>query len=248
MNQESNEPMRVLAVPCTDKISEALAKAQLKYKPINKSKKGVHGSMYAPLDEVIDACRPALNAEGIALTFSEMRDGKGMSAILTHKSGQCLTSECRYTGQPKTMQDMGGFRTYARRYAAEAVLGVASEDDDDGERASGLNQRKPAPKRKPPARESKPQKPSDGVYRIPFGKDCKGQTLEQLGAEQAIKLADWVANKMKDGDWKTEFLSEFEKFMATGEPAPTFHEGELSEEQFEQNINQLKNHAPGGAK
>ena len=96
---------------------------------------------YAPLSEVIAACKAALSANGLAVTQLTSHAGTTttfqLETVLTHSSGQWLSSEYDVASYPTNPQQQGSALTYARRYALSALLGVASEADDDGEAGEG---------------------------------------------------------------------------------------------------------------
>ena len=64
----------------------------------------------------------------------------GVTALVTtlhHTSGQWIRGYYPVTAVKADPQAMGSAITYARRYALSAIVGVVSEDDDDGESAMG---------------------------------------------------------------------------------------------------------------
>lgn len=125
-------------------LAAALAKAQAEFPAIVRDKEVDSRSYkfkYAPLDSVISAVRPALAKNGLA--FAQILDGDDLVTMLLHESGAVLQGR---VGLPRegTVQQLGSAITYLRRYALQAILGVAAEEDDDGEAAP-----KTAPVQKP---------------------------------------------------------------------------------------------------
>lgn len=120
---------------------------------------GTYEFAYAPLDEVLDATMPALSANGLELTWlpvSEDSDGSArLICLLTHESGAYMATSMRLP-PANGPQDRGSQITYGRRYQAQCVLGVASEEDDDGNLAAGNEAkveerpRREQPRRDPP--------------------------------------------------------------------------------------------------
>jgi len=100
-------------------------------------------SKYAPLDAIVDATRPVLAKHGLAVQQTPLyRDGcAGVVTIITHKSGHLEDSELLLPLKDQSPQGVGSAITYARRYALAAVLGLATEDDDDGNASSGLSKK-----------------------------------------------------------------------------------------------------------
>lgn len=126
----------------TGKLADALAKAQAEFKPIKKDKTakvrmkagGEYSYSYADLSSVIDATKDALSKNGLAITQPVEFQGERLvlHTKLLHSSGE--TQSCFWPLPPAhtPAQEMGSALTYARRYSMSALLGVASEDDDDG--------------------------------------------------------------------------------------------------------------------
>lgn len=91
-------------------------------------------SSYASLDAVLRVVNPALGKHGLCLT--QWPDGEVLRTMLGHESGQWISADYPIHPVKPDPQGVGSAITYARRYAAMAVLGVAPEDDD-GEAGSG---------------------------------------------------------------------------------------------------------------
>jgi ERF superfamily protein len=118
---------------------------------------------YATLDVVLEACRPALNANGLALIQPFTADGDDceIRTMLCHASGAYIELAYRFA-KPEAIQKLGSVLTYVRRYSVSCLLGVSSEEDDDGNAADGnahqasprgqrMQPDKPAPKVQPKA-------------------------------------------------------------------------------------------------
>jgi hypothetical protein len=103
-------------------------------------------SKYAPLDAIIDATRPILLKHGLAISQTPlfMEGTAGVETTIIHKSGHSTTTTLLLPIKDQSPQGVGGAITYARRYALAAVLGIASEDDDDGNVSSGLHKKEEA--------------------------------------------------------------------------------------------------------
>lgn len=120
------------------KLVGALIGAQSQFKKATKSEDNQFKSKYANLEEVIDATRPALILNGLAVLQSPATDLEHGSVILTtrivHSSGEWMESVLIVPGINDkgnlTAQSIGAATTYARRTAWKALLGVAEEDDD----------------------------------------------------------------------------------------------------------------------
>jgi hypothetical protein len=122
----------------------ALAKAQAEFPPIERTRtvevrsdKGNYSFDYAPLDVVIEATRPALTKHGLAVMQPLDTLEGGALAIrtkLTHASGAELEFVTPLQRTDK-IQQLGSLITYMRRYAYQAIVGVATDSDDDGNAA-----------------------------------------------------------------------------------------------------------------
>ncbi len=134
----------------TENIWAAFAAAQAEFKPILKKNKVSFGNTsyhYADLQAILDATKPALNAHGLALTQRAEMEGTSIKVetILFHASGDSISSGVLVmpvdVGKSMSrIQCVGSAMTYARRYSLSAFLGVAADDDDDG---NGADPEKP---------------------------------------------------------------------------------------------------------
>lgn len=142
-------------------IAAALAAAQGKFETVVKEKTvnmtlrtgGRISFKYADLAAVIAAIRPALSENGIAIlqTIEPAEGGKGYSlrTMLAHASGQFIGSEVTLApwSDPKTFAVE---LTYMRRYALSALVGVASDDDTDGNSEESAGPQEDKPRIEPP--------------------------------------------------------------------------------------------------
>lgn len=121
-------------------IYKALAKAQAEFGPVVKNKTAAYGR-YADLNAILDVVRPALNRNGVFLSqkVTSHEDGVVVETILGHESGETLSSGPLFmpVGEVRgsKAQAFGSARTYACRYSLSAFLGIAADDDDDGQSA-----------------------------------------------------------------------------------------------------------------
>jgi hypothetical protein len=137
----------------------ALAKAQSEFTYAPKdSKNPAFNSNYADLASVITAVRPALSKYGVAFLQLDESDVERQTASVTtslHHGEQwmSITAEAPATGvKGFNVQSLGAAWTYLRRYSLQALVGLAS-DDDDGNSLAVENQ--PTPKR---AAKAQPEK------------------------------------------------------------------------------------------
>lgn len=122
-------------------IAVALCKFQEEVKnPKNIANNPYFKSKYAPLDEVVNTIKPLLAKNGLSYIQTPGGDGEHITVttMLMHSSGEWIESDPLVLKADKaTAQGAGSAITYARRYSLCAVLGITSEDDDDGNIASG---------------------------------------------------------------------------------------------------------------
>jgi hypothetical protein len=92
-------------------------------------------SKYASLDNTLATIKePLIEAE---LAISQFPDGNGLTTILMHTvSGEWIQSTMSVPLAKNDPQGAGSAITYMRRYALGAILGLATETDDDGNTAS----------------------------------------------------------------------------------------------------------------
>jgi hypothetical protein len=124
-------------------INAALVAALGELRNVAKNAVNPHfKNRYASLDAILDAARPVLAKHGLALS-QEPIFSEGHAGVLTriiHAGGECRESTLLLPLRDQSPQGVGSALTYARRYAVSSVLGIAADDDDDGQHAS-----KPAP-------------------------------------------------------------------------------------------------------
>lgn len=105
-----------------------------------KSEKGNYKFKYATMDNIVTKTRPALARHGLAV-IQPVISLAGKPVVLTrlmHKSGEWLES-CMaiHVGGNNNPQAFGSALTYARRYSYSALLGIVTDEDDDGNAAAG---------------------------------------------------------------------------------------------------------------
>lgn len=119
-------------------LAGALAKAQSIIGHAHKdSANPFFKSKYADLASVWDACRKPLSDNGISITQLLSNDGIKVicTTVMMHESGEFIGSDFSMTPKDDSPQAGGSCATYLRRYALQAIVGIAP-DDDDGNLAS----------------------------------------------------------------------------------------------------------------
>lgn len=117
-------------------LAAALSKFQGEVKnPSNTATNPFFKSKYAPLNDVLNVVRPILSKNGLSIVQAPSGDGENIivTTTLLHNSGEWIEfPDLILRADKPTAQGAGSAITYARRYAISAILGISSEDDDDG--------------------------------------------------------------------------------------------------------------------
>lgn len=186
-----------------DKLIPALIKFQSVVKPPAKTKTNPHlQNKYADLADIIEAIREPLSQNGFA--FTQMVNGGTLITILMHESGQSLTAETSLMLDKQTMQGMGSAITYARRYALSAILGIAADDDDDGNGASSARNvqsqaNTPANKTKPaPAKSGAKNEQGKLVFKAKFDGKYSMVSIDAVPLDQL----EWYAANSQSAEHK----------------------------------------------
>lgn len=118
-------------------IYTALLNVQMEIRnPENTATNPFLKNKYAPLPDILNMVRPLLNKHNLILSQEAAGDQDGVYVMtrLIHTSGQEINTAPLYLKPRKnTPQEAGGAITYARRYQLTSLLGIAGEDDHDGE-------------------------------------------------------------------------------------------------------------------
>jgi hypothetical protein len=120
----------------TGTISMALSQFQKEVdNPSNTASNPFFKSKYAPLPEVLNTIRPILGKHDLAVIQNPYTEGDSLfiTTRLIHKSGEWIeTDPLQMKMEKNTPQGAGSAITYGRRYSLSAVLGISSEEDNDG--------------------------------------------------------------------------------------------------------------------
>lgn len=197
-----------------NEIALALAKAQGAFETLEKAKTAkVRGTTaagkayeyeykYADIADVLASVRKALSENGLSVVqFTKVDTGTiWLNTRLIHASGQWVENEypvCDMKGSDH--QKMGGALTYARRYALCALIGIAAEDDLDGDAAAKVTT--DARSRQQDRPKPQEQRPPDGQQPLPPRVQNGNQQTESKANSRATYTAlekDMRANKTAD--------------------------------------------------
>jgi len=96
---------------------------------------------YATLSDIIDAVQKPLADNGIARLQLVSHDREGgfykLTTYLIHASGQFIACEVPIIAEGTSNQQFGSALTYMKRYTLSAMVGIAADEDDDGNAADG---------------------------------------------------------------------------------------------------------------
>lgn len=128
---------------------------------------------YADLDALIKHVREPLTTNGLWFTQTLSRDDGGIFRVMTtlmHTSGQFISSMSPVLVRDGAgNQDFGSALTYQKRYQLAAILGIASDTDDDANMSDG-NEAAVKDRKAPvagPNQIKAPQKPANKVAESP---------------------------------------------------------------------------------
>lgn len=178
--------------------AQAEIKAPIKNRTVDFTSNGKRTKYsYADLADVIEAIRLPLSKNELSvvhqLCYQELN--YGLKTVLMHSSGESLDTWYPLPDPAKQQiraQEFGSALTYARRYSLSSLVGIASEDDDDGQVAAPTPEpTKPknyAPKSSKPDPQAFPQDEFDQAMAADPMPDHEGRPLSML--EELYALTD----------------------------------------------------------
>lgn len=114
-------------------ISAALVKAQRNIgSALKGTKNPFFGAKFANLGSVMEACKEALNDQGVSVLqpVVSTTEGDFVETILLHECGEFFSSAMRLKVSKEDMQQFGSAVSYARRYGLQSMVFIPAEDDD----------------------------------------------------------------------------------------------------------------------
>ena len=174
-------------------LAAALAKAQGEISPAPMDRDNpFFKSKYATLTSLWESARAALAKNGLAVTqVTDLADNGDVVLITTllHSSGEWMGGVYPVRAKDNAPQTLGSALTYARRYAFGALVGLTSDDDDDGNGAQNGAQQGKQQQAQPVAPKPQPVKPAtNGAAKIPTETNAM-RAFHARGAE--LFGADW---------------------------------------------------------
>ena len=171
---------------------------------------GSYSFDYTDLNGIFEAARKVFKENGISViqnSYTESTERGPLACVETmflHSSGEWVKSlPLKFPAAPG-MQDFGGQITYMKRYSLSAMLGIATEKDDDANGASGntydYSNRQQGNSSQQSSNRSNIPMPANakeaGAIVINFGNKHKGKTLKQIWQDD-ISYIQWLANGEK---------------------------------------------------
>ena len=201
------------------KLAAALAAFQSEVKDPARDGENPHfRSKYVQIDGLLAAVRPILAKHGLSVIQSTGGNGQDISVTteIMHTSGEWVRTDALMIKPAKAdPQGCMSAITYSRRYSLSAALGVAWDDDDDGNAASNPPTKVKTKAKTPTkdehlkvvAAEAKKQHLSGEdvkeVMRRKYGKSASGELTD-------AEAADLAANFIQ---YAVEFIDEQAKMM-----------------------------------
>jgi len=126
-------------------IAKAISKFHSVCPAVKKDGNNPHfRSKYCTLDSILDTIRKPLVDCGLA--FFQSANEKFLCTTVVHiDSGEVIQDWTPLVQDRPGPQALGSSVTYARRYSLGTLLGLCTEDDDDGNNAESGLRPKPAP-------------------------------------------------------------------------------------------------------
>lgn len=176
----------------------AFVAAQAELPEISKDKKATiptkagkeFSYSYADLPVIIKAVRPILQKHKLAFAQSLEEEGDSLACVtrIYHEAGHCEVFGPVLLPSGDDARSVGSAATYARRYGLCAALGIAADEDDDGEAAPTRTKRGSG---KRPAAPSEPHS----------GQPAPTPTQKAVASAEAVANRKQVEDLRKELDW-----------------------------------------------
>lgn len=166
---------------------------------------GSYSFDYTDLNGIFEAARKVFKENGISViqnSYTESTERGLLACVETmflHSSGEWVKSLPLKFPAATGMQDFGGQITYMKRYSLSAMLGIATEKDDDANGASGNTYDYSSRQQGGSSQQSNhnnipmPTNAQEaGAITLTFGKH-QGKTLKQIWRED-MSYIQWLAN------------------------------------------------------
>jgi hypothetical protein len=194
-----------------NELAAALSKAQGTMKAASKDAVNPHfKSSYSTLASVWDAARGPLSMNGLSIVQGAHAEAErvAVTTVLMHTSGQWMRDTLTMAARDSSPQSIGSAVSYGRRYGLSAMVGVAPDDDDDGEanRPSNGQSRWTRRDERPKPQTTTPDRPITPA--------------EKAELVEAARVAGWTGEAVQTfitdnyGAWSKIQLSQFAQVMS----------------------------------
>lgn len=131
---------RMLAQTAKAAYLSALAEMQAELPAAARKGTGHNNKKYARFEDIIEAIKESMQKHGFSLTFridQSQGDKVRITGVLGHRDGHSeqtdIVLSADNSGAKNAVQAWGSSVSYGKRYVAVTLLGIATEDDDDGQ-------------------------------------------------------------------------------------------------------------------
>ena len=167
-----------------------MAKFQAEVKqPFKDANNPFFKSKYVPLESVVESITSIAPKHGISFVQWASNDDTGrvgVSTMIMHTSGEYIEFDPVYMNADKnTAQGAGALISYLKRYSLSAVFGITSDQDDDGNHASG-NTNKPKQQHK-----AKPEHIKSLKEKIAQAVEIGGDDASEQKVMQWLRISDY---------------------------------------------------------
>ena len=141
LEQLFNLHQRVQADNAKRSYYAAFARLQAALPAVARKGTAHNDKKYARFEDIMEAIRGPLSENGFSVSFRTAQpDGKlSVTGVLAHAAGHVeettLTLPQDVSGGKNAVQAWGSSASYGKRYALLTLLGIATQDDDDGKTA-----------------------------------------------------------------------------------------------------------------
>ena len=198
-----------MEIGATKNVFAALLKVQEEIKnPENSASNPFAKSKYAPLNEILNIVRPLFNKNGLILiqNTGTTTEGAYVQTIIAHKDGEVLEFDklcLKDARMSNPVQAMGSAITYGRRYQLTSILGIAGEEDTDGEAAKekdnpAKGKNKPKKQYKAKASNNNDNEKGDEFWRaLKFENELYKKVVDEFDEKEELS-ARLIRNKAAD--------------------------------------------------
>jgi hypothetical protein len=189
-------------------LTKALVEVQANLPTIHKgetakveTQKGTYSYKYVDLATVTAEILPLLAKSGLAWTTRPTFDDNGTFVLayeLRHISGEALAGWYPLPSASSRAQEIGSAITYARRYALCSVIGIAPDEDDDGQQAQNASPQRRYDKPKTSPRQNSQ---SSRTVDAETGEISEAPDVSAVIAKLDQEGRTQLANKMQDAHY-----------------------------------------------